>query len=140
MRGGKRMSWRESAFKEKRAAKLTITFLHSNFNTYQSFLIKLTFSSMRSDTLPEGLEDGIERFDTVGRGGFGQSGDGQRGDGTDFLLLVDQPVLDDFDEGAEMRQDGATHQNGDLLDDLDARVTRLPGLLRLTDGLEKGQK
>ena len=48
-------------------------------------------------------------------------------------------MLDNLDQRLEMRQDGAAHEDGDLLDDLDARVPRLPGLLALTDGLEEGQ-
>ena len=34
-----------------------------------------------------------------------------------------------------MWEDGATHQDGDLLDDLDASVPGLPRLLRLAHGL-----
>ena len=39
-----------------------------------------------------------------------------------------------------MREDGTTHENGHLLDDLDARVSGLPTLLALADGLEEGQQ
>jgi len=39
-----------------------------------------------------------------------------------------------------VRQDGAAHEDGDLLDDLDAGVARLPRLLGLADGLEEGQQ
>jgi len=34
-------------------------------------------------------------------------------------------VLNDLDQGAQVRQDGAAHENGDLLHDLDTSVTRL---------------
>jgi len=39
-----------------------------------------------------------------------------------------------------MRQYGAAELDGDLLTDLDARVTRLPRLFTLTDGLEEGKQ
>ena len=84
------------------------------------------FSTMVTNTLPEGLEDGIEGFNTVGSGGFGESGQRQSGDGADLLLLINQTVFNDFDKGAQMRQDGTTHENGNLLNDLDAGVASLP--------------
>jgi len=36
-----------------------------------------------------------------------------------------------------MGQDGTAHENGDLLHNLDARVTRLPRLLALTHSLAR---
>ena len=96
---------------------------------------RLTFSAVGADTLPEGFEDRVEALDAVGRGGFGQGGDGQGRDGAHLLLLVDQSVLDDLDEVAQVGQDGAAHQDGDLLHDLDARVARLPRLFALAHRL-----
>lgn len=49
-------------------------------------------------------------------------------------------VLDDLHQAAQVRQDGAAHEDGDLLDDLDARVSGLPRLLALTHGFEEGQQ
>lgn len=40
----------------------------------------------------------------------------------------------------EMWEDGTPHENSDLLDDLDARVSGLPRLLALTNGLQEGQQ
>ena len=34
-------------------------------------------------------------------------------------------MFDDLDQGPQVWEDGATHQDGDLLDDLDARVAGL---------------
>ena len=39
-----------------------------------------------------------------------------------------------------MWQDGTAHEDGDLLDDLDASVSGLPGLLAATHGLEEGKE
>jgi len=49
-------------------------------------------------------------------------------------------MLNDLDEALKMRQDGATHEDGYLLADLDARVPSLPGLLALADSLEERQQ
>ena len=43
---------------------------------------------MLSDTLPEGLEDGVKGLDTVRCGGFSEGSDSQSADGPDLLLLV----------------------------------------------------
>lgn len=49
-------------------------------------------------------------------------------------------MLDDLHQTAEMWQDGAAHEDGNLLYDLDAGVTSLPRLLALANGLEEGQQ
>ena len=49
-------------------------------------------------------------------------------------------MLNDLHQAAEVGQDGTAHEDGDLLDDLDARVSGLPGLLTLAHGLEEGQQ
>ena len=49
-------------------------------------------------------------------------------------------MLDDLDEVLEVRQDGAAHEDGDLLHDLDACVARLPRLLALAHSLEKNKR
>lgn len=49
-------------------------------------------------------------------------------------------MFDDLHQAAEVRQDGAAHEDGDLLHDLDASVTRLPGLLAFAHGFEEGQE
>jgi hypothetical protein len=54
--------------------------------------------------------------------------------------LVFESFRDDFDERFEVRQDGTSHQNGDLLHDLNARVTGLPRAFALADGLQERQK
>ena len=49
-------------------------------------------------------------------------------------------MFNNLDQILEMRQDGTAHENGNLLYDFDARVSSLPGLLALTDGLEERQE
>lgn len=49
-------------------------------------------------------------------------------------------MLNDLHQAAQMGQDGTAHEDGDLLDDLDASVASLPGLLALAHGLEEGQQ
>lgn len=43
-------------------------------------------------------------------------------------------MFNDLDERLEVRQDGAAHEDGDLLHDLDAGVARLPRLLGAAHG------
>lgn len=47
-------------------------------------------ASVLPDTLPQGLEHGVEGLDTIGCGGFSQSSDSQGTDGTHLLLLIHQ--------------------------------------------------
>lgn len=49
-------------------------------------------------------------------------------------------MLDDLYQTPEMGQNGAAHQNGNLLYDLDARVPGLPGLLALAHRFQEGQQ
>lgn len=49
-------------------------------------------------------------------------------------------MFDNLHQAAEVRQNGAAHEDGDLLHDLDASVPGLPGLLALTHSLEEGQQ
>lgn len=49
-------------------------------------------------------------------------------------------MFDDLYQAAKMGQNGAAHEDGDLLHDLDARVPGLPGLLALTHSFEKRQE
>lgn len=49
-------------------------------------------------------------------------------------------VFNDLHQTLEMWQDGAAHKDGDLLDNLDAGVTRLPRLLRAANGFQEGQQ
>ena len=64
-----------------------------------------------------------------------QGGQSEGSDGPNLLLVVHQAVFDDLHQGPQVWEDGATHQDGDLLDDLDASVPGLPRLLRLAHGL-----
>ena len=41
------------------------------------------------------------------------------------MLLVNQPMFNDFNKGSQMGEDGAAHKDGDLLDNLDSSM---PGL------------
>mmetsp|Transcript_8558 Transcript_8558/g.17750 ORF Transcript_8558/g.17750 Transcript_8558/m.17750 type:complete len:1008 (+) Transcript_8558:1222-4245(+) len=93
-----------------------------------------------ADALPQRLEHRVERFNAVGGRRLGQRRQRQRTNCPHLLVLVDEPVLHDLHEGAEVREHGAAHEDGDLLDDLDARVARLPGLLGLAHRLEEGQQ
>ena len=43
-----------------------------------------------------------------------------------LLLLVSQPRRNDLDHLLEVGEDAATHEDGYLLDDLDAGVARVP--------------
>lgn len=49
-------------------------------------------------------------------------------------------MLDDLHQAAQVGQDGAAHQDGNLLHDLDARMASLPRLLALAHGFEEGQQ
>lgn len=49
-------------------------------------------------------------------------------------------MLDNLHQTAEMGQDSAAHENSDLLYDLDACVTSLPGFLALANSLEERQE
>jgi len=49
-------------------------------------------------------------------------------------------VFDDLHQAAEVGQNGAAHEDGDLLHDLDARVPGLPGLLAFAHGFEKREE
>lgn len=49
-------------------------------------------------------------------------------------------MFDDLHQAAEVGQDGAAHEDGDLLHDLDAGVAGLPRLLAFAHGLEEGQQ
>mmetsp|Transcript_29025 Transcript_29025/g.67289 ORF Transcript_29025/g.67289 Transcript_29025/m.67289 type:complete len:780 (-) Transcript_29025:1289-3628(-) len=97
-------------------------------------------AALLARALPQGLEHRVEGLDTVGRGGLRERSQRQSADGLHLLLLVLQPALDDLDHLAQVRQDGAAHQDGNLLHNLDAGVPRLPRLLRLAHGLEEGQQ
>jgi hypothetical protein len=55
-------------------------------------------------------------------------------------LFIFETMSDRFDQVLQVRQDSASHHDGDLLDDLDTGVTSLPGLLRSTDGFEEGEE
>ena len=98
------------------------------------------FAAVHLDALPQRLEHRVERLDAVGCGRLGERCERQRGDGAHLLLLVLEAVLDDVDERLEVRQDGAADEDGDLLDDLDAGVARLPRLLAAADRFEEGQE
>jgi len=56
------------------------------------------------------------------------------------LLFIFQTALDGFNKGSEMGKDRASHQNGDLLRDLDTCVASLPGLSTAADGFEERQQ
>ena len=49
-------------------------------------------------------------------------------------------MLYDLHQAAEVGQDGTAHEDGDLLHDLDASVSGLPGLFALAHGFEEGQQ
>lgn len=46
-------------------------------------------------------------------------------------------VFNNFHQVPQVRQDSAAHKNGDLLHNLDARVSGLPRLLGLTHGFQE---
>lgn len=49
-------------------------------------------------------------------------------------------MFDDLHQALKMRKDGAAHEDGDLLDDLDAGVACLPRLLGAAHGLQERQQ
>jgi len=49
-------------------------------------------------------------------------------------------MFDDLNQTAQMRKNGAAHEDGDLLHDLYAGVPGLPRLLALTHGFKEGQQ
>lgn len=61
-------------------------------------------------------------------------------DGKGWMCSRSLTMLNDLHQAAQMGQDSTAHEDGDLLDDLDASVASLPGLLALTHGLEEGQQ
>eukprot|EP00968_Pinguiococcus_pyrenoidosus_P024619 scaffold4871_cov260-Pinguiococcus_pyrenoidosus.AAC.6 len=97
-------------------------------------------ATVRPDALPERHQHAVEGLDPVGVRGLRQGRDGERGDGAHLLLVVHEAVLDDVHHLLQVRQDGAAHEDRDLLDDLDAGVARLPALPALAHGLEERQQ
>ncbi len=75
---------------------------------------------------PDLSQDVVEGFDTVWRRGLCQRSESNCSDHFDFLLVVLEASFDDIDHLTQMRQHGAAHENGSLLDDFDASVTSLP--------------
>ena len=57
-----------------------------------------------------------------------------------LLLLIHQAVFANGHHQLQVGKDGSAHEDRDLLHNLDARVSRLPALPGLTDGLEKRQQ
>lgn len=55
-------------------------------------------------------------------------------------ICAELTVFNDLHQAAQVRQDGAAHQDGDLLHDLDARVSGLPRLLAFAHGFEEGEE
>lgn len=49
-------------------------------------------------------------------------------------------MFDNLHQAAKVGQNGAAHEDGDLLHDLDACVSGLPGLLAFTHSFEEGQE
>mmetsp|Transcript_16976 Transcript_16976/g.40740 ORF Transcript_16976/g.40740 Transcript_16976/m.40740 type:complete len:286 (-) Transcript_16976:1562-2419(-) len=91
-----------------------------------------------ADAAPQRLERRIEGLNAVRRGRLSQRRQCQRRDSAHLLLLVSEAQQDGVDKRLQMRQHGTPHQYGDLLDDLDARVSRLPALGAPTDRLKEG--
>ena len=56
------------------------------------------------------------------------------------MMQEERGSTNNFDQTLQMREDSAAHENGDLLYDLDTRVTCLPALLALTHGLKEGKE
>ena len=102
------------------------------------FVFSLT--SVCSNSFPEWSQDAVEALDTVRMRGLGQRRQRQCCDASDFALVVIESVLYDLHEALEVCEDGASGEDGDLLHDLDARVTSLPTLLALTHGLQERQQ
>mmetsp|Transcript_35590 Transcript_35590/g.84480 ORF Transcript_35590/g.84480 Transcript_35590/m.84480 type:complete len:456 (-) Transcript_35590:1465-2832(-) len=98
------------------------------------------FAVVRAGTDPQRLQHGVEGLDAVGGSGLRERRQRQRRDRPHLLLLVSEAVLHDLHHVFEVREDGAAHEDGDLLDDLDACVARLPALLGLTHRLEEGKQ
>mmetsp|Transcript_241 Transcript_241/g.846 ORF Transcript_241/g.846 Transcript_241/m.846 type:complete len:825 (-) Transcript_241:710-3184(-) len=97
-------------------------------------------AAVLADALPEGTQHGVEGLDAVGRRGLRQGGEGQGRDGAHLLLLVLEAVRDDVHHLLQVREARAAHEDRDLLHDLDARVPRLPALLRLADGAQEEEE
>mmetsp|Transcript_9935 Transcript_9935/g.17046 ORF Transcript_9935/g.17046 Transcript_9935/m.17046 type:complete len:337 (-) Transcript_9935:2069-3079(-) len=92
------------------------------------------------DALPQRLEYRVKRLNAVGGRRLRQRRQRQRADGAHLLVLVHEPVLHDLHQGAEVGEHGAAHEDGNLLDNLDARMACLPGLLGLAHSLEERQQ
>mmetsp|Transcript_33286 Transcript_33286/g.56617 ORF Transcript_33286/g.56617 Transcript_33286/m.56617 type:complete len:659 (+) Transcript_33286:1233-3209(+) len=78
--------------------------------------------------LPQRADDRVEALDPVGMRRLRQRRDGEGPHGPHLGLLVRQAVPHGVHELAQVGEDGASHEEGDLLHDLDARVARLPRL------------
>mmetsp|Transcript_11357 Transcript_11357/g.20623 ORF Transcript_11357/g.20623 Transcript_11357/m.20623 type:complete len:664 (+) Transcript_11357:201-2192(+) len=92
------------------------------------------------DPLPQRPQHAVERLDSVRVGGLREGGEGQGANSADLLLLVGQALRDDVHHLLQVGQDAAPHEDGDLLNDLDAGVPRLPALLAPADSLEEGEQ
>ncbi len=89
---------------------------------------------------PKGLQNAVEWLDTIGSCRLSQRRNGQSCNGSHLLLFICKPFCDDLNNTLEMRQDGTTHENSNLLNDLDACVAGLPRLLTQAYGLEERQQ
>eukprot|EP00053_Salpingoeca_punica_P017422 m.167819 g.167819 ORF g.167819 m.167819 type:complete len:1096 (+) comp17202_c1_seq2:150-3437(+) len=97
-------------------------------------------AAVLADALPQRHQHAVKGLDAVRGGGLGQRGNRERRHRAHLLLLVGQAVLQNADQALQVRQDGAAHEDGNLLHNLDARVAGLPRLLAAADGLEEGQE
>ena len=95
---------------------------------------------MNADTRPEGFQDVVEGFDTVGCDSLCEGSDGQGGRRFDFLLFVRKTVGDTVNEIPQVGQNGASHHDSDLLDDTDACTSSLLGFLAPAYGFEERKK
>mmetsp|Transcript_21900 Transcript_21900/g.37846 ORF Transcript_21900/g.37846 Transcript_21900/m.37846 type:complete len:260 (-) Transcript_21900:1197-1976(-) len=95
---------------------------------------------MLANALPQGSQHAVEGFNAVRERRLSQRRQTQRSDCAYFLLLVNQSVLGDRDHHLQVGQHCSTHQNGYLLNYLDARVACLPALAALTHSFEERQQ
>mmetsp|Transcript_10364 Transcript_10364/g.33072 ORF Transcript_10364/g.33072 Transcript_10364/m.33072 type:complete len:230 (-) Transcript_10364:245-934(-) len=86
---------------------------------------------------PERLENGLEAINSIGVGAFSERRQSECGHGAHLLLRIREAMRDDFHQLGKKRKDRAAKENGDLLNSLDAGVSRIPGLPRLTHCLKE---
>jgi hypothetical protein len=99
-----------------------------------------TFVPLLTRASPQRSQNSIERLDTERMRSFGQRSDCQSSNSPHFGLLVVEAVGDTINELLQVRENSASHEDRNLLDDLDTCVPSLPRLPALADSVEERHK